>query len=230
MPLEKPTLSLTLAQSVSGLELPFGVQAQRNGLVIPEGLSFDQWKMLGTRLLTLSHSVLFLLGDWLAYGEFAYRDNVWGKQLPAHIYEEVAEQTGFAEQTLADAKWICSKVDLSRRRDGLTLTKLREIVGGLGDGTAASQIDYWQERAVKEHMTVARLRTELRLSKARHRDDPVPPDDTAQSKAAVFEFVRFYEGRSARWGERFKDWVAKQLDPVFEDLRPHLAKKVQKVG
>lgn len=215
------TVSPINAQSGSVISLPFGVQAFANGLEMPSGLTFEQWKLLGTQLVTLAHAQLFMLGDWLAYGEIAYKDSVWSKRLPAGLLENLEQSTGIAASTLKNAKYVCSKVDRARRLAGLTMWKLQEIVARAPIG----QVDFWQSEAIKNGWTVATLREKLRGAKGQHRDDPLRPLENPLVE--VERFADFYVHRAKAWAPSFKMEVAAALRPVIDDLAPLVAKPAQ---
>ncbi len=157
----------TEALSVSTV-LPEGCTAYRQGLVLKPGLSYDEWKGVGKTISRMAGSVMWLLGDWLAYGQAAYHGLEGFKRMENDRYAMVAEDTGFSEQRLRNAKWVCSAVDLSRRRDKLTMSHAEEIVGR----SAPGQFDYWIDRVVKEGIPAKKLREMLRKSKSIHKIEP----------------------------------------------------------
>jgi hypothetical protein len=222
MPAEVSTLSLTPAQSVSGIDLPAGATLHKNGIDLPEGMGFDQWKLIGTRLVTIAHATLFALGDWLAYGEFNYKDTVWGKQLPPGIYEELEQHVDYAAQTLANAKYVCSRVERSRRRERLTFSQLLEIVSKV---KTDAEIDLWQDRALKENLNRSQLREALRKAHAKFGPDPVP---ARESPLLRFEDMEaFFVRESDGWSESFLEECARAMPRLLERLAPYAAKPVK---
>lgn len=189
---------------------------QRNGLELPKGLTPEQWQEVGAQLSAMSGGVLFMWGDFFAYAEdaFKFHDRGDGKRrLADGIYEEWAPRTGFDAPTLKDAKWVCQTVNLARRRDNITFSQLREIVGRAPKG----QIDFWQDKVIRERMSVRALRAELKLTCAKHTDRPVLPATTFLSD--VQAFVDAYRRSSAGgWDQKFKREVAKAILPVYRDL------------
>jgi hypothetical protein len=181
-------IATTTALSVSKV-LPDGVVAFRNGLQLPESLPQEQWVTLGSQISELAGSALWLVGDWLAFGQ-RYHGVEGYKRLEHGIYAKVAESTGFSEQRLKNAKWVCSKVELSRRRDGLTFSAAEEIVAR----AAPNQIDFWIDKATTAKddgrlPTAKNLREELRKSKAVYKQEP-NDTGTTSSLAITDQYVR----------------------------------------
>ncbi len=161
------SIATTEALSVSRV-LPDGCTAFRQGLVIPKALPLDQWERLGRQLAELAGSTQWLLGDWFAYGQETYHGVGEYQRIEHGIYAKMAALTGLSEQRLRNAKWVCSAINLSRRRDKLTPAHAEEIVGRSTPG----QYDYWIDQVQKGDLTVKHLREQLRRSKSLHKPEP----------------------------------------------------------
>ena len=201
--------------------LPEGVTAYRNGLVIPPGTSHDEWLKIGTVLAGLVGSSMWLIGDWLAYGQESYRGLPGYERQQNEIYTKVAAETGFAEGTLKNAKCVCAAVNLSRRRDKLTYCQAQEIVGR----TTPGQFDFWIAKATTpgpdgRFLTVKKLREELRMSKATHK--PEPHDTGTTSPLLVTDqYVRdMLALNPAEFTPDQKKAHLRNLRPVLEALAP----------
>jgi hypothetical protein len=131
-------------------------------------LSYEEWSAIGRTLTQVAGAALWLIGDWLAFGQKQYHGLDGFKRMENERYSVVARDTGFAEGTLRNAKYICSAVNLSRRRDKLTFTHAQEIVGR----AAPAQFDYWIDLVNKSDLTVKQLREALRKSKATYKSEP----------------------------------------------------------
>jgi hypothetical protein len=116
----------------------------------------------------MAGAVLWLIGDWLAFGQEKYHGRDGYKRIENGIYAITAEETGFAEGTLRNAKYVCAAVNLSLRRDKLTFAHAQEIVGQ----TESGQFDYWSARVAHDGLTVKQLREQLRRSRSVHKDEP----------------------------------------------------------
>lgn len=80
------------------------------GLELPEKLSFENWSDIGLKLSKIERVVLWWIGDWLRYGEAK-----WGEK-----YAQALDETGYSYQTLRNAQWVCSQIELSNRLDNLS--------------------------------------------------------------------------------------------------------------
>lgn len=98
-----------------GLSLPGSVLP--TGLMLPDGLPFDDWQRVGELLKSVERSVLWWVGDWLNYGERCYGET----------YSQALEATDYSYQSIRDAKWVAGKFELSRRRDKLSWSHHREV-------------------------------------------------------------------------------------------------------
>ncbi len=79
--------------------------------------TFDEWLLAGTFINNADKSVHFWIGDWLNYGE-----ERWGQ-----MYEQAIERTGFDYGTLADDKYVASRVNFSVRTEKLSFTHHRLV-------------------------------------------------------------------------------------------------------
>jgi hypothetical protein len=134
--------------------------------------------------------VLWLLGDWLAYGQANYHGKEGFTRVENGLYEKIAEETGFSEQRLRNAKWVASSVNLSRRRDKLTFSVAEEIVAR----ATPNQYEYWITKAITPGEdgrlpSQKRIREELRKSKAIYKPEPADTGTTT-SLAITDQYVR----------------------------------------
>jgi len=114
--------------------------------LIPVGMpSFDQWVKCGEFIRRAEGSVHFWIGDWLNYGE-----DRWGE-----MYSQVIEDTGFNYGTLANDKYVASRIDFSRRRENLTFSHHQEVASY----EPKDQNDLL-EKAEKMGLSVRKLRKE----------------------------------------------------------------------
>lgn len=74
--------------------------------------TFEEWLSAGTFINNADKSVHFWIGDWLNYGEAR-----WGQ-----MYEQAIERTGFDYGTLANDKYIASRIEFSLRNENLSFT------------------------------------------------------------------------------------------------------------
>lgn len=162
------SLELSLAQGVT--LLPTGVE-------IPQAFTFAQWQDMGVRLSGLSNATQWIIGDWLVFGEAKYGQR----------YEAAMKILPYDYQTLADFKYVASKVQFSSRNEKLSF-KHHRVVAPL---SFSEQRD-WLEIAESEGLTADKLRERIQQAREEEKqvaaradrqiesqDDmpPVPTDD-----------------------------------------------------
>jgi hypothetical protein len=91
-------------------------ELEKTGLRI-EPMSFNKWLELGESLQRMHKSCMFWIGDWLNFGERQYGE----------VYTQAMDQTKYAYSTLATAKWVTSRIPISRRRESLNFEIHREV-------------------------------------------------------------------------------------------------------
>ena len=79
------------------------------GLAFDPSIGYEEWVRVGVLLHGIQRSVHWWIGDWLNFGERKYGE----------MYAQAEAATGFDYQTLANDKWIASRIESSRRRESL---------------------------------------------------------------------------------------------------------------
>ena len=125
-----------------------GISATSTRLVVREPLALEEWFTLGHRLGRLASASLWLIGDWLVYGERA----PWGA-----TYRLACEATGLAHGTLRNLAYVARAVDPLRRRDGLSWAH-HEAVAAL----AGRDQEQLLEQAERECWSSRQLRAAVR--------------------------------------------------------------------
>lgn len=95
-----------------------GFKFGKNGLEAVGTPTFDQWTDCGEFIKKAEGAVQFWIGDWIRYGESVYGEK---------YSQEIQDHTGLEYGTLADAKWVSSKIDFSRRHENLSFDHHREV-------------------------------------------------------------------------------------------------------
>jgi len=194
--------------------IPSGCQVFRQGLVLASDVDREAWVGLGRRMSEVAGASLWWIGDWLAYGETRFATA--GKpsiNAARGVCADVAKLTGYAEQTLHNAKCVCRALPLSRRREGLTFTHAAEIVGR----SDPSEHDRWIALTLKEGLSRKALRERLRAAKA------TVPVDPADVRSGSFletsrQFVRDYLTASRSFTPAYRTELRRILAPVVKDL------------
>lgn len=89
----------------------------KQGLRAVGNPSFEEWLRVGEFLKNANGAVHFWIGDWLNYGE-----RQWGE-----MYTQAIDETGYSYGTLANDKWVASRIEPSRRRENLSYAHHQEI-------------------------------------------------------------------------------------------------------
>lgn len=89
----------------------------QTGLRLPDNLAQDDWIAIGRKLRTMEQSVMWWIGDWLAYGERKYGET----------YQLAAEATGYNRNTLYIAKTVSESFDVLTRVNSLSWSVHRAL-------------------------------------------------------------------------------------------------------
>lgn len=153
------TVEVPVPYPVSALDDPehpitwfgsFGVSAV--GLYVGNEVSPTEWWAFLQGIKRIDTAINLVIGDCLAYG-----DRVWGV-----TYERVAALIDRDVQTLRDYAWVCGAVDISLRKDVLTMNHYK-VVANLPH----EQQRQWLEKAVmgddgKHPWSYRRLEAEIK--------------------------------------------------------------------
>lgn len=130
----------------------------RTGLLLPDGLPFDQWCLAWQALEACQGAIQWWLGDCLQYGEQQYG-------------EEFAQVIGpdRSPQTYLNLKWVASRFAPSRRRENLSWSHHAEVAA-----CEPPEQDAWLNAAEQHEWSRAELR--------RHMREFVPESDLPTAK------------------------------------------------
>lgn len=168
---------------------------------------------IGSRLKELNGSVMWLLGDWLAYGHANYAKEQWGGRSPTGLYEQLSLETGYSISTLKNAKYLCSNLDSSRRRDNLTFSHALEIVSM----APKEEVTEWIDKVTTEPVTVKKLREQLRRAQSDHRRES-NDEGTVSILEITRQFVRDFQAESSTINPQLAWKLKETLRPVLLSL------------
>ncbi len=138
---------------------------------VPEGeIEYPEWIEAGRYLGALGRGHQWWIGDWIRFGT-----KQWGEK-----YAEAARLTGYDRGSLRNLAWVASQFDPSRRRDKLTWTHHLEVAPLKPD-----EQDQWLDRAIKEKLSAADLRIELRTLRRARQQALEQVRDGPESSAAT---------------------------------------------
>lgn len=118
----------------------------RHGLEAIGHPSYEDWEEVGKFIQRSNEAVQFWRGDWLNFGENNY--DTWTQ----HFGKEEA-----AYQTLANEKWVASRIPPSRRRENLSWSHHAEIAD-----LEPEEQEAMLDMAVKHEMSVSTFRKAVR--------------------------------------------------------------------
>ncbi len=190
----KPLVALTRAE------------VRRDGLVIEDGLSPDEWlsgvvEPLKELIGTMEASARWWWGDALAYGERKY----------GQTYTQALEQSDYSYHSLRLSKMVSERIPLFRRRNNLSWNHHAEIATSVND---AEKREEWLDRASKEGMSTSKLRTEIRRSKGEVNDQPNENAGQFGPVDATMKLRAFFETQD------ITTWNNEQCRYWLKDLRP----------
>lgn len=120
------------------------------GLVLPEGLSFDEWETIGKKLQRVEKSVRWWIGDWLAYGERVYGET----------YAQAIEATGYSVGDLQNMVYVASGIEPSQRCENLSWSHHREVAA-----LSPPEQTRWLDKAEAESWSTRELREQMVLTR-----------------------------------------------------------------
>jgi len=123
-----------------------------------EKLSFEEWSDTAERLMFIEASIQWTVGDWLNMGERLYGE----------MYSQVMKASKLAYQTLANYKWVSSKVEFSCRQENLSYSHHHEVAS-----LAAEEQIKWLQLAKENQWSKQTLRVKIELSRDRQLDIPL---------------------------------------------------------
>lgn len=122
----------------------------RTGLVVSGAPTYDEWYQCGKFLTQAEKAIQFWIGDWINYGEKKYGET----------YTQAIDETGMDYGTLANDKYVASKIEFSRRRENLSFSHHQEVAP-LDPDTQDKMLD----DATKLHLNQKEFRDHVRQHK-----------------------------------------------------------------
>jgi hypothetical protein len=121
-------------------------RATRTSLEISLDTTIEEWLRIGESLNTIYKGNKWWIGDWLNFGERKY----------GHMYPQ-GMNTDYDYNTLANYKWVASRVESSRRRELLSFTHHYEVAK-----FEPKEQEKWLMKAEKEGWDRAEMRKQIR--------------------------------------------------------------------
>ena len=131
----------------------------KTALVLPENISFDEWQAVGDKIMQCTHSCMWWLGDWWAFGEHKYGERV-----------SQAQESDYSFQTLMNAASVARSIETSRRREVLSFSHHKEVAALEPDAQ-----DEFLSAAEEKDMSTRELRKIVRSYKTTLNTKAPPP-------------------------------------------------------
>jgi len=168
--------------------LPSGkkVRFAHDGLIVEGGdLTMGEWGEIGSFLAKSFRDIHWRIGDWLRYGEERWGDD---------CYQAVSEL--FSPKTLANDKWVASRVDSSLRKEELSFSH-HALVAPLEPEQQKALL----ERAVEKGMATADLHREVKRVQAEVKNGSLKVEITITASFLVREDdVAGFRKEARSWG------------------------------
>jgi hypothetical protein len=187
-----------------------GLRLSMVGLQIQGDLNETQWYSLFEGISKVKRAYQWMRGDWLVYG----LDRQYGKV--EEQYNALSLKMGLSIKTLENIYTICSKIEISRRRENLTFAHHAEVVA-----LDADEQDYWLAKAEAQEWSAKTLRRALQ-GKPLVITSPTPFINKTHRKGINKVANRMERGKATAADIQ---WMRDLLDSVESAL---LAKKAQK--
>jgi hypothetical protein len=141
-------------------------QTSAVGLVAKgKAATYGQWEVALSVACGIAKNCPWWIGDLLNIGEHTYGE----------MFSQAAGDTGFDPAYLANLKWVCSRIELSRRREQLSFSHHQEVAS-----LDPKDQDMWLGHAVDNKWTRAQLREAMREGKEEEGGEDEGNDDLVE--------------------------------------------------
>lgn len=178
----------------------------RSGLDIQAELTFEEWQALGIELAPVAKSIGFIIGDWINYGDGRYGQK----------YADALKLTGLSLATLQEYAYVARRVETSVRTEVLDFTH-HKVVAKVKDPEAQRK---WLDTAVKENLSVARLRKSMNFGRLATEDEMEqdPADRGVVTHLALINrLIRWWKQTTEN--DPVNKWDPEQRANVKEDFK-----------
>jgi hypothetical protein len=197
------------------------VQVTETGLCIEGELSFEQWCEVGQKVGRVARTSLFLVGDWLVYGQDRWNNGQRFEKMAeeqGERYMAAMKDTGLELRTLMDAAYVARNVPYAQRRPHLTFEH-HKTVAKVKDQVEREE---WLQKADKQGLSTRRLRKSIMLGHVA-RDHEMRDSSHTPRETHILWIQRLVQ-----WWAKVKDEPAhrdmtgEQLEAVLQDFEPVL--------
>ena len=197
------------------------VRVTETGLCIDAELTFEQWCDIGRKVGCVARTSLFLVGDWLIYGQDRWNNGQRFEKMPedqSERYIVARKDTGLELSTLQNAAYVARNVRYEQRRPNLTF-KHHYTVAKIKD---EDEREKWLKKADKQGLSTRRLRKSIMLGHVAR--DHELRGSTHEPRETHILWIQ----RMVQWWAKVKDdpihddMTREQLETVIKDFEPVL--------
>ncbi|MEX0331454.1 MAG: hypothetical protein AB3N64_08540 [Puniceicoccaceae bacterium] len=190
------------------------VQVTEIGLRFDGEISFEQWLEIGRKVGRVARTSLFLVGDWLNYGQDRWNGGERFEKMAEDLrerYESAMAETGLEMRSLMNAAYVARNVPQDHRRPHLTFEH-HTAVARVKDKEERRQ---WLAKADKHDMSTRRLRKSINLGRVATEAEMQPDPKTT----GIDNHLSWIDGLM-RWWKRFErsDWMADASREMIEEM------------
>lgn len=195
---------------MTAIELAPEVTPTAVGLQIPQSITKDQWKDIGSKLIRAGTMFQWAIGDWAAYG----RRFDTGETI---TLKEFAAMNDIDYDYLRNLCTVSLSVKMSHRCDRLSWSHHREVAT-----EPERKQPYWLKRALDENLSARTLR-ELILASRSKLNAKEPDGETSRRMGGLLDTVKnFVIQQPPDWWDEDRRMIWKaRLKPLVE-LYNHL--------
>lgn len=197
------------------------VRVTETGLCIDAELTFEQWCDVGRKVGRVARTSLFLVGDWLTYGQDRWNSGQRFEKMDENKqkrYLAAMKDTGLELRTLQNAAYVARNVPYAQRRADLTFEH-HYTVAKVKD---EHEREEWLKKADKHGLSTRRLRKSIMLGHVAR--DHELRGSTHEPRETHILWIQ----RMVQWWAKVKDdpihadMTREQLETVVLDFKPVL--------
>lgn len=195
------------------------VRVTETGLLFDGELTFEQWRAIGQKVGRVARTSLFLVGDWLTYGQNRWNGGQRFEKMDEEQsarYLEAMRETGLELRTLMDAAYVARNVPIAQRRPHLTFEHHKTVAKVKNE----TEREEWLKQTDKHGLSTRRLRKSILLGRVA-KEKEMRPDEIDQG---IDNHLTWINGL-VRWWKKFEQagWIEdatrEQVETMLVDFR-----------
>ena len=161
---------MTSDQQLKPTSLPGDLSV--TGMVLSEDVSFEEWSELGQQLQNMERSIMWWIGDWLAFGE---------RKFGEEAAQAVQQKTGYSQEAIRTAVWVSERIPSVSRETDLSWSHHKAVAA-----LEPEQQTQLLEVAKTEGLSTRDLKTRVLQLKISGSPDPPPTRKPCLEVSTIF--------------------------------------------